>query len=72
LQGASSESISSAYGGQKFKFGRDYIIPKPFDHRVLVWEASAVAEAAMKTGVARKKIDIAQYRKDLEKRINSK
>jgi malate dehydrogenase (oxaloacetate-decarboxylating)(NADP+) len=60
------ESVSRAYGGQKFRFGRDYLIPKPFDRRVLLWVAPAVAEAAMKSGVARKKFDIPQYRDRLE------
>jgi malate dehydrogenase (oxaloacetate-decarboxylating)(NADP+) len=60
------ESVSRAYGGQKFKYGREYLIPKPFDRRVLLWVAPAVAEAAMKSGVARKKFDIPQYRERLE------
>ena len=47
------------------KFGREYIIPKPLDPRVLLWEAPAVAEMAMKTGVARKTIDIDEYREQL-------
>ncbi|OGS04597.1 MAG: phosphate acetyltransferase [Elusimicrobia bacterium RIFCSPLOWO2_02_FULL_61_11] len=63
------DSVRKAYGGQKLQFGRDYIIPKPFDSRVLIWEASAVAEAAMKTGVAQKPVDIALYRLQLEKRL---
>jgi malate dehydrogenase (oxaloacetate-decarboxylating)(NADP+) len=46
------ESVRAAYGGVKLEYGRDYIIPKPFDPRVLVWEASAVAKAACDTGVA--------------------
>ena len=65
------ESVSRAYGGQRFRFGRDYLIPKPFDRRALLWVATAVAEAAMKTGVARKKIDIAQYRDRLETLLGS-
>ncbi len=60
------ESVSRAYDGQKFKFGRDYLIPKPFDRRALLWVAPAVAEAAMKSGVARKKIDLKEYRDRLE------
>jgi malate dehydrogenase (oxaloacetate-decarboxylating)(NADP+) len=48
------DSVIKAYGGKPFKFGRDYLIPKPFDYRVLLWEAPAVAEAAIRTGVARK------------------
>ena len=47
------ESVSAAYGNQSFRFGRDYIIPKPFDPRVLTWVAPAVARAAIESGVAR-------------------
>jgi malate dehydrogenase (oxaloacetate-decarboxylating)(NADP+) len=65
------ESVSRAYGGQKFKFGREYLIPKPFDRRALLWVAPAVAEAAMKSGVARKKIDIAHYTESLEALLGS-
>lgn len=46
--------ICKAYNVEKLVFGRDYIIPKPLDPRVLLWEAPAVAEAAIKSGVARK------------------
>ncbi len=63
------EEVSMAYGGQKMTFGREYIIPKPFDPRVLIWESAAVAEAAMKTGVARKTIDIDEYKRELEARL---
>lgn len=63
------DSVIQAYGNQKIKFGPDYIIPKPFDPRVLIWETSAVAAAALKTGVARKKIDIEQYKQQLEARL---
>src|SRR5512147_2717113 len=59
------DSVIRAYGGESIKFGRDYIIPKPLDPRVLLWEAPAVAEEAMKTGVARKTIDINEYREQL-------
>ncbi len=65
------EIVSRAYGGLQFKFGRDYLIPKPFDRRVLLWVAPAVAEAAMKSGVARKKIDIQQYKERLETMLGS-
>ena len=65
------ESVSRAYGGMTFKFGREYIIPKPFDRRVLLWVAPAVAEAAMESGVARKKIEIAQYKDRLETLLGS-
>ena len=61
------DSVSKAYGGETFRFGRDYLIPKPFDFRVLLWVAPAVAEAAMRTGVARKPIaDMGSYLRRLE------
>ncbi len=61
------DSVSKAYGGQEFRFGREYLIPKPFDFRVLLWVAPAVAEAAMTSGVARKPItDMAAYLRRLE------
>jgi len=64
------DSVIKAYGGEKIKFGRTYIIPKPFDPRVLLWVAPAVAAAAMKTGVARKPIDnMEAYRDSLESRF---
>lgn len=64
------DSVIKAYGGKPIKFGREYIIPKPFDYRVLLWEAPAVAKAAMETGVAKKPIkDFDEYVKSLEKRI---
>ncbi|MCB0379238.1 MAG: NADP-dependent malic enzyme [Bdellovibrionales bacterium] len=50
------EKVSEAYGGQHFSFGPEYIIPKPFDPRVIMWVAPAVAKAAMDTGVALKPI----------------
>jgi malate dehydrogenase (oxaloacetate-decarboxylating)(NADP+) len=65
------DSVSKAYGGQHFRFGREYLIPKPFDHRVLLWVAPAVAEAAMRSGVARKPIpDMAAYLRRLESMIS--
>jgi malate dehydrogenase (oxaloacetate-decarboxylating)(NADP+) len=60
------ESVSRAYGGQNFAFGREYLIPKPFDRRALLWVAPAVAKAAMESGVAKKKIDLVQYVDRLE------
>lgn len=59
------DSVLHAYGIDSLRFGEDYIIPKPFDPRVLLWEAPAVAQAAMETGVARKMIDIDEYREQL-------
>ena len=60
------EVVAAAYGGKRLHFGPDYIIPTPFDYRVLLWEASAVAKAAMDTGVARIPIDLDEYRLQLE------
>jgi len=61
------DSVCKAYGNQKFVFGRDYIIPKPFDPRVLLHVAPAIARAAMESGVARQPIeDMAKYIEHLE------
>jgi len=62
------ESVSRAYGGAEFRFGPEYLIPKPFDPRVLVWEASAVAKAAMESGVAQVPVDIEAYKRRLQDR----
>ncbi len=63
------DSVCRAYGVARLRFGPDYIIPKPFDARVLVWEASAVARAAMESGVAQEPVEIVQYRESLESRL---
>ncbi|MBD3275850.1 MAG: phosphotransacetylase, partial [Candidatus Marinimicrobia bacterium] len=63
------DSVAKAYGVEYFQFGKEYLIPKPFDPRVLIWEASAVAQAAMDSGVARKQIDIELYKEELEARL---
>jgi malate dehydrogenase (oxaloacetate-decarboxylating)(NADP+) len=63
------DSVTKAYGVERLSFGPDYLIPKPFDHRVLLWEAAAVAAAAMKTGVARRPVDLDAYRDRLETRL---
>lgn len=59
-------SVMKAYRVEELTFGPDYIIPKPFDSRVLIWESAAVAKAAMDSGVAGKTIDIDKYREELE------
>ena len=65
------DSVIRAYGGQPFKFGREYLIPKPFDYRVLLWEAPAVAAAAIASGVARKPYSSAEdYIRALESRLS--
>ena len=63
-----SEVVAAAYGGTAPVFGRDYIIPRPFDPRLILEIAPAVARAAMDSGVARRPIqDFAAYQRDLER-----
>jgi malate dehydrogenase (oxaloacetate-decarboxylating)(NADP+) len=59
------DSVLRAYGLESLKFGPEYIIPKPLDPRVLLWESPAVAKAAMQTGAARRNLDLDEYRKQL-------
>ncbi|WP_067732928.1 NADP-dependent malic enzyme [Novosphingobium naphthalenivorans] len=59
------ESVSQAYGGSKLAFGPEYIIPTPFDPRLIVEIAPAVAKAAMDTGVATRPVDVETYRRSL-------
>ena len=64
------QEVCRAYGVEKIEFGPEYIIPKPLDPRVLLWEAPAVAEAAMKSNVARRPIaDMNAYREGLAARM---
>jgi len=66
------DDVLSAYSDENIQFGPEYIIPKPFDARVLIWEASAVAEAAVMEGVARvskEEFDVDKYREELEARL---
>ncbi len=66
-----SEEVKKAYNGQDFSFGRDYIVPKPFDPRVIEYEAVAVAKAACEDGVAAKPItDWNGYRAQLRERMS--
>ena len=62
------DSVLTAYGLNALKFGRDYLIPKPLDPRVLLWVSPAVAKAAMESGVARREIDLNAYRMELIQR----
>ncbi|TVV75815.1 NADP-dependent malic enzyme [Sphingomonas solaris] len=65
------EEVALAYGGRAPRFGRDYIIPAPFDPRLMEVVPAAVAKAAMDSGVARKPIlDMAAYRDSLRARLN--
>jgi malate dehydrogenase (oxaloacetate-decarboxylating)(NADP+) len=59
------DSVLRAYGLESLKFGPDYILPKPLDPRVLLWEAPAVAKAAMETGAARRDLNLDEYREQL-------
>ena len=64
--------ISAAYDGATMQYGPEYIIPKPFDRRVLIWEASAVAQAAVDEGVSALKpeeFDLRKYQEELEGRL---
>ena len=64
--------ISAAYDGATMEYGPEYIIPKPFDRRVLIWEASAVAQAAVEEGIASitaEEFSLQSYREDLEARL---
>jgi malate dehydrogenase (oxaloacetate-decarboxylating)(NADP+) len=59
------DSVLTAYGLSALSFGREYLIPKPLDPRVLLWVAPAIAKAAMESGVARRNIDLNAYREEL-------
>jgi len=61
--------VEKAYGTESISFGRDYLIPKPLDPRVLLWVAPAVAKAAMDSGIATQHVDVEEYRRSLEARL---
>jgi malate dehydrogenase (oxaloacetate-decarboxylating)(NADP+) len=63
------DSVCRAYGVERLQFGPEYLIPKPFDPRVLLWEAVAVAKAAMETGVAQEPVNLDVYWDQLERRL---
>jgi malate dehydrogenase (oxaloacetate-decarboxylating)(NADP+) len=63
------EYVCSTYGVDRLAFGREYIIPKPFDARVLLWVAPEVAQAAAHSGVAQQPVDVSHYREQLRKRL---
>ena len=62
------DDVKALYPNETLTFGPGYIIPKPFDRRLFVDVSYAVAEAAVKTGVARAAVDLAAYRQSLERR----
>ncbi len=65
-----TDDVLQAYGTESIKFGPNYIIPKPMDARSLSWVAPAVAEAAIKSGVAQETVDIRAYRHELIRKLS--
>ena len=63
------DAVMRAYGLERLRFGPEYLIPKPFDPRVLLWVAPAVAWAAVGSGVAGRVIDVDEYRAQLDARL---
>ena len=63
------DAVRRAYGGQDLAFGPNYILPKPFDERVLLRVAPAVALAAMESGMARVEVELAAYKEELRSRL---
>jgi malate dehydrogenase (oxaloacetate-decarboxylating)(NADP+) len=61
-------AVLKAYGLSSLEYGREYIVPKPLDPRVMEWESTAVAEAALHSGVATRSLDLTQYRESLHKK----
>jgi len=62
--------VLKAYNLDHLEYGREYVVPKPLDRRVCLWEAPAVAKAAMESGVARIQLDLDEYAQTLEDRLN--
>ena len=65
------DEVLRAYRIERLQFGKEYILPKPFDMRVVLAAAPAVAQAAMDSGVARRELDMKTYRQELERRLDS-
>jgi malate dehydrogenase (oxaloacetate-decarboxylating)(NADP+) len=63
--------VLKAYGLEQLEFGKDYVVPKPLDRRVCLWEAPAVAQAALESGAARRPLDAAAYRLALAARLHA-
>lgn len=64
-----TEQVKQAYNNQNFEFGKDYIIPKAFDKRIMTQIPAEIAKAAIETKVARKILDLEEYKKELEKKF---
>jgi malate dehydrogenase (oxaloacetate-decarboxylating)(NADP+) len=65
------DEVLRAYRIERLQFGKEYILPKPFDMRVVLAAAPAVAQAAIDSGVARRELDMKTYRQELERRLDS-
>jgi malate dehydrogenase (oxaloacetate-decarboxylating)(NADP+) len=63
------DAVCALYGSEDLRFGPQYLIPKPFDTRVVLREAPAVVEAAIASGVAGNRLDLDEYRRSLENRL---
>jgi malate dehydrogenase (oxaloacetate-decarboxylating)(NADP+) len=64
------DEVDRAYSGRRLRYGPEYVVPVPFDPRLIVEVSAAVAKAAMDSGVAKKKLDIAEYKKSLSGRLD--
>ena len=64
------DEVDRAYSGRRLRYGPEYVVPVPFDPRLIVEVSAAVAKAAMESGVARRKIDLAEYKKSLSGRLD--
>ena len=65
------DEVLRAYRIERLQFGKEYILPKPFDMRVVLAAAPAVAQAAIDSGVAQRELDMKTYREELERRLDS-
>jgi malate dehydrogenase (oxaloacetate-decarboxylating)(NADP+) len=64
------DEVDRAYSGRRLRYGPEYVVPVPFDPRLIVEVSAAVAKAAMDSGVARRKIDLTEYKKSLSGRLD--
>ncbi len=64
------DEVDRAYSGRRLRYGPEYVVPVPFDPRLIVEVSAAVAKAAMDSGVAKKKLDMAEYKRSLSGRLD--
>jgi malate dehydrogenase (oxaloacetate-decarboxylating)(NADP+) len=64
------DEVDRAYSGRRLRYGPEYVVPVPFDPRLIVEVSAAVAKAAMDSGVAKKKLDITEYKRSLSGRLD--